>query len=688
MIAAGEVVERPGSAVKELVENSIDAGARSVTVEIQHGGMSYIRVTDDGRGMSPEDAETAFLRHATSKLRDEAGLEAISTLGFRGEALAAISAVSAVELLTRERGADEGVSLTLEAGKLLENAPAGCPEGTTIIVRKLFYNTPARLKFMKKDSAEAANVANTVIRCAMAHPDVAFRFIKDGREEFRTPGDGSAESCVYMLLGRDFARGMLKVDCAAEGCSVHGFITPPVNARGNRSAQFFFVNGRFIKSPLLQSALEQAYKNQLFTGRFPGCVLYIDIKFNELDVNVHPAKTEIKFLNEKKVFEAVHFAVKSALEARQDPPELRVGIRDDAEDDLPEPPRPVIIHRAGEKPPEREKTEDGGLVFRQDGVTYNNARPQRTIITRYAPVEEPVAPPHLTPRPPEKKRGSAASAAASKPLGEPPAQEEKPVQEASVQETHEASAQDVSVHEVFSKPVQEEIPLPAPEPASEALNSGENTAREDSAPAEAPSLIPEAPEAPDAPKVPPYRIIGEAFKSYIVVESGGELIFIDKHAAHERMNFDRLKAKNMEAMSQILLTSIIAEPDGEDKELLLENKAMLDELGFEIEDFGGRAVAVRRIPAGIDAAEVEPLLSELCHDIRYGSRPGALGVQDEILASISCKAAIKAGWDTAPAEWKPVVEAVLSGSVKYCPHGRPVTMVLSKSKLDRNFKRT
>jgi DNA mismatch repair protein MutL len=655
MIAAGEVVERPGSAVKELVENSVDAGARSVTVEIQHGGMSYIRVTDDGCGMSPEDAETAFLRHATSKLRDEAGLEAISTLGFRGEALAAISAVSAVELLTRERGAGEGVSLTLEAGKLIESSPAGCPEGTTIIVRKLFYNTPARLKFMKKDSAEAANVANTVIRCAMAHPEVAFRFIKDGREEFRTPGDGSAESCVYMLLGRDFARGMLKVDCAAEGCSVRGFVTPPVNARGNRSAQFFFVNGRFIKSPLLQSALEQAYKNQLFTGRFPGCVLYIDIKFNELDVNVHPAKTEIKFLNEKKVFEAVHFAVKSALDARQEPPELRVGIREDNEEDLPQPPKPVIIHRADEPLPEKENPAEGSLIFRQSGVEYNNARPQRTIITRYAPVEEPVAPPHLTPRPDGKKRESEPPLAETKAAEEEPQRAEEPAPPASIKPEESAP--------------QETLFTEAKAPSEEAA-------------------APEADEAPDAPKAPPYRIIGEAFKSYIVAESNGELIFIDKHAAHERMIFDRLKAKNMEAMSQILLTSIIAEPDGEDKELLLENKAMLDELGFEIEDFGGRAVAVRRIPAGIDAVEVEPLLSELCHDIRYGSRPGALGVHDELLASISCKAAIKAGWDTAPAEWKPVVEAVLSGSVKYCPHGRPVTMVLSKSKLDRNFKRT
>lgn len=671
MIAAGEVVERPGSAVKELLENSIDAGAKSVTVEIQHGGMSYIRVTDDGRGMSPEDAETAFLRHATSKLRDETGLEAISTLGFRGEALAAISAVSAVELLTRERGESEGVSLTLEAGKLVESSPAGCPEGTTIIVRKLFYNTPARLKFMKKDSAEAANVANTVIRCAMAHPEVAFRFIKDGHEEFRTPGDGSAESCVYMLLGRDFARGMLKVDCAAEGCSVRGFVTPPVNARGNRSAQFFFVNGRFIKSPLLQSALEQAYKNQLFTGRFPGCVLYVDIKFNELDVNVHPAKTEIKFLNEKKVFEAVHFAVKSTLEARQDPPELLVGIRDDADDELPEPTRPLIIHRADEPTPEPEKPAEGSLIFRQGGVEYNNARPQRTIITRYAPLEEPVAPPHLTPRPPEKKRGEAPAGAAK--AEEAPKRENKPI----FADNPAQPEPGLSVREEtpFAAEIAPEAPAPAEPPAAEETE-------------EAASLIPDAPEAPDAPKVPPYRIIGEAFKSYIVVESGGELIFIDKHAAHERMNFDRLKAKNMEAMSQILLTSIIAEPDGEDKELLLENKAMLDELGFEIEDFGGRAVAVRRIPAGIDAAEVEPLLSELCHDIRYGSRPGALGVHDELLASISCKAAIKAGWDTTPAEWKPVVEAVLSGSVKYCPHGRPVTMVLSKSKLDRNFKRT
>ena len=437
MIAAGEVVERPGSAVKELVENAIDAGAKTITVEIQRGGMSYIRVTDDGCGMSMEDAQTAYLRHATSKLHDEYGLEAIRTLGFRGEALAAISAVSNVELLTREHGAAEGTSVTLEGGVISDCSPAGCPEGTTMIVRSLFYNTPARLKFMKKDSAEAANVGNVVIRCAMSHPDVSIRYIRDGMEEFKTPGDGDTESCVYSLLGRDFARSMLPVDGGGEGSSVKGYITPPANARGNRGAQFFFVNGRFVRSALLQSALEQAYKNSLFTGRFPGCVLYLDVKFNEVDVNVHPAKTEVKFLNERKVFDTVYRAVRAALDSESIPPEIRLPERKEPERAPFAESEPYTEKLAGERKTEIRhivhnvndpKQEDGKLVFRQAGVTYNSPRPDRTIITRHVPLPDIIAPPHETLRasgkigkyldPPEEKTCGTRGGSGSKAAGE------------------------------------------------------------------------------------------------------------------------------------------------------------------------------------------------------------------------------------------------------------------------------
>ncbi|MCL2046167.1 MAG: DNA mismatch repair endonuclease MutL [Oscillospiraceae bacterium] len=313
LIAAGEVVERPASVVKELVENSIDAGATAITVEIQAGGMSFIRVTDNGSGMSPEDAATAFLRHATSKLRAANELEAIGTLGFRGEALAAIAAVSRIELLTREQASNEGVSLSLEAGNIIESSPAGCPEGTTIIVRDLFFNTPARQKFMKTDRSESAAVATVVLRCALSSPHVSIRFIKDGKSEYHTPGDGRVDSTIYSLLGREFMQGLIEASSNDETIAVTGYVSAPTFPRGNRSYQFFIVNGRPISSRTLQAALEQAFANNLPSGRFPSCVLYINIAFHQVDVNVHPAKTEVKFASDKQVFDGVYYAALSAI---------------------------------------------------------------------------------------------------------------------------------------------------------------------------------------------------------------------------------------------------------------------------------------------------------------------------------------------------------------------------------------
>jgi len=319
LIAAGEVVERPASVVKELMENSIDAGASIITVEITAGGMTFIRVTDNGCGISQKDAGTAFLRHATSKLHDPKGLESIGTLGFRGEALAAIAAVSRIELLTREHGAKEGVSLILEAGDIVDISPAGCPEGTTILVRDLFFNTPARQKFLKSDRSEGSGVSSAVLRCALSRPCVSFRFIKDGKTEYHTPGDSRLDSCIYSLLGRDFSNGLLSAETSDETVSVGGYISAPDSARGNRSYQFFFVNGRPVRSVILQAALEQAFKNTLPTGRYPSCVLHITTRLSDIDVNVHPAKAEVKFASDKQVFDGVYYAALGALERSQSP---------------------------------------------------------------------------------------------------------------------------------------------------------------------------------------------------------------------------------------------------------------------------------------------------------------------------------------------------------------------------------
>ena len=630
LIAAGEVVERPASVVKELLENSFDAGAKKVTVEIQRGGMGLIRVTDDGCGMSPEDAALCFQRHATSKLRDEYGLEAIGTLGFRGEALAAISAVSRIQLLTRETGAQEGVSLQLEGGEELAADPAGCPEGTTIVVRDLFYNTPARLKFMKKDAAETAGVTAAVIRCALSHPEVSIRYLHDGKEEFHTAGDGRADACVYTVLGRDFAKTILPASGSGEGVAVRGFVSPPANARGNRKAQYFFLNGRCIRSQLLQAALEQAYRNSLFTGRFPACVLFLTMKPNLVDVNVHPAKTEVRFLQERAVFDAVYRTVLAALRGEEAGPELTPRAEEQKTPEALKEPKPEAKSAAeyssrspaSARQPQIRETPQAEMPEIVEQLVFRGAR------TEYgAPKEPEEAPVHTVTF-----------------TADPP-----PAAKAPQEDTPEAKT--------------------PPEAASPA----------EKAPAE---------KEEDKPPLPPYRILGEAFSEYIITECGGELIFIDKHAAHERMLFDRLKAGAGAESGQILMTPKLVTPDPEDLARLLENLPILAELGIEAEDFGDGALLVRQLPLDFDPEDAEALLAELAGALALGRRPGTLGVRDETLAAMACKAAVKAGKDSDAREWVPVVEAVLRGEVKYCPHGRPVTMRLTKKQLDRNFKRT
>jgi len=604
LIAAGEVVERPGSVVKELLENAIDAGASVVTVEIKGGGLTYIRVTDNGSGMAAQDAPTAFLRHATSKLQSARDLEAIGTLGFRGEALAAISAVSRIDLLTRETGAAEGTSLSLAAGQVTDHAPAGCPEGTTIIVRDLFYNTPARLKFMKSDKAEGANVTAALLRCALSHPEVSVRYIRDGKEEFHTPGDGKAMAAVYTLLGREFAGGLLETRTKDEFLRLNGFVTIPDAGRGNRSWQYFFVNGRYIKSRLLQAALEQAYKNCLFTGRFPGCVLYLELGLNTVDVNVHPTKTEVKFLNEKQVFDGVYYGVLGALEGSQ--PRPRVSELSARPAAFPSPPGPPQIPVApGSGLPEKrteEKTDRAAL--RPD--------PACPEVAPSLPVRDDTQAPYQT-------------------------------------------ARDAA------RPLEARVELAAPL-----------------------EVFPEAPLV----QAQGYRIIGELFATYVLVEQGDRLILIDKHAAHERILFDRLRARDYVAMPQLLLVPVTVRLGMENTALLLENGALLEEYGFEIDAFGGDTIALRQIPSEIAADDMEAFLSELCDKLRLGHALEPAARRDQVLHTVACKAAVKAGESAQPAELAALAERVLSGAVKYCPHGRPVSVEMEKKTIDKRFQRT
>ena len=657
LIAAGEVVERPASVVKELVENAIDAGSSAIVVEIQRGGMSLIRVTDNGCGIAPEELPTAFLRHATSKLRTAEDLARIGTLGFRGEALAAISAVSRVDVLTRRPEDAVGAALHGEGGHMEPVREEGAPEGTTIRVADLFYNTPARLKFMKKDSAETAAVAGLMQHLALSHPDVSFKFIKDGQEALHTPGDGKLESAVYAALGREFARTLVPVDGRGGDITVRGFVTAPVNGRGSRSMQVFFVNGRFIKSQVLTAALEEGYRNQLLKGRFPGCVLEVTLPVTAVDVNVHPAKTQVKFAREHDVFEAVFHTVMDALDARGGA---------------------VSPVKPANQPVQNP---------RQDFFQSMDAKSYREQGAK--PAAAPSAPvrPIFTPQPPK---------ADVQPVFNPPpvkpAEPARPVWNTEWRSTAKVAD---SVQPIWPP----RGAVKAAQPSALGKAPASVTARPETATATAHApkpFVPAIPAQQTAMELPgqetvmpaeaPWRIAGEVFHTYIICEDGSEnLWLIDKHAAHERINFDRLMAAKEPPMRQTLMQPVAVEPGKEDAALLLENLELLEQFGFGCEDFGDGAVLVREVPADLDAADTAATLEEFAQKLRTGRSLDEK--REALLHTMACKASIKGGWTSDPAELKVLVEKVQSGEVRYCPHGRPVVVKIRKYELEKLFKR-
>ena len=657
LIAAGEVVERPASVVKELVENAIDAGASAVVVEIQRGGMSLIRVTDNGCGIAPGELPTAFLRHATSKLRSAEDLGKIGTLGFRGEALAAISAVSRVDIVTRQKGAGCGAALHLEGGVPGQVGEAGAPEGTTIAVRDLFYNTPARLKFMRKDSAETAAVAGLMQHLALSHPDVSFKFIKDGTESLHTPGDGKLESAVYAALGRDFARGLVSVEGRGGDIAVSGFVTAPLLGRGSRSMQVFFVNGRFIKSQLLTAALEEGYRNQIMKGKFPGCVLCVTLPVTAVDVNVHPAKTQVKFAREREVFDAVYHTVLDCLDARGAPvaaPKPAERVVNPRQDFFRSMDAKTFreqgaknAEKAAEKPPVRPAApaRPAWNTEWKSAAKVADSQTERSGYQAFRPLEKPA--------------GTA--------FGKPPA---------SVTERREAA------------PVRE-TPVKAEAPAEKETPVKPEVAKRPfvpAIPAEQQGLDLPGQTTIEPPKEAPWRIAGEVLHTYIICESeDGCVWLIDKHAAHERINFDRLKAAKTPPMRQTLLQPVAAELTKEDGALLLENLGLLEQFVFDCEDFGDGAVLVREVPADIDAGDTVSTLEEFAENLRSGK--SLEEKRENLLHTMACKAAIKGGWTSDLSELKVLVEKVQSGEVRYCPHGRPVAVKLTKYELEKMFKR-
>jgi len=635
LIAAGEVVERPASVAKELLENAVDAGASKVTIEIRDGGMTFLRVSDNGCGMAREDARTAFLRHATSKLRAAEDLAAITTCGFRGEALAAIASVSRIDLLTKTPSSIEGVSLRLEAGHILEESEAGCPDGTTIIVRDLFFNTPARMKFMKSDTVEGSRVLAAVQMQALAHPEVAFRCLKDGKEVLNTPGTGKLSDAVYCVYGKECAR-MAKVDSRWEQYSLSGFVSKPTDARPSRSLQTFFVNGRPVKSRLLISALEEAYRNQIMVGKFPACVLHLNLPANLVDVNVHPAKTEVEFLNEKAVFDCVHYGVLGALNATPDRPQVQFKAA--GGDAHIAPPKPAPAAPPAQKATAPKQQSFFRTMTAEEYKTFSAA-------IKDAPKPNPVA----------------AAAAAAK-----VERASAPIRETIITPAITVKAEP-KLPSLPEMPKVQPKPVPAPAPVEEEA---------------------EQVELP-MPKAQDWRMVGELYHSYIIVEQGEEAYLIDKHAAHERILFEKLKANQEKISAQALLQPIPVRLSPEAMGELLSNKKLLDELGFEIDEFGENTLVLRQIPMDLDPAHAAEAIEEIAADLLNGRREKATTVRDEILHTVACKAAIKAGWKNDEAELLAVAKAVMSrDDLKHCPHGRPICITLSKKQLEKQFKRS
>lgn len=670
LIAAGEVVERPSSIVKELVENCIDAGATVVTVEIKHGGSAYIRITDNGEGIAPEDVPTAFLRHATSKIRVDTDLDSIATLGFRGEALASICAVSKLEMITRTADSDEGVHYVIEGGEEQLNEVIGCAVGTTIIVREMFYNTPARRKFLKSDKSEGNAIASVLDRVALSHPEISFRFIREGKEALLTPGDGKLKSAIHAVFGREFTSGLIPVKYEYNGVQVKGYISKPVNARPNRAMQIFFINGRYVRSRTMQTALEEACKGAVMVGKFPSCVLGISLDCSAVDVNVHPAKLEVRFTNERPIYEAVYFSVKSSLAEHDTPRDVELPVArkvstapnmheySGVQIDLNEAARAQRINsRINSAPKPAERRNEPQTVSRSAPRTsYDEVSP---LAVRDGAIAEPIHAenpvPNVLSMPSEANRYDEPTdkipEVASVPYNEPPREKFAPIEE-----TEPNSSQDVAP--------QTDLPI------EEAIAEVEKHMPQES------FILPE------------YKIVGEIFNTYILVESGNELIMIDKHAAHERLIYERLIKQADNPDSQMLLTPLPVTLDKQQYDAVVDNIGLLAKAGFEVEDFGMGTVLIRSVPTILSGNDAEGTLLEIAGQL--GSKINAVSTEhlDWIYHTIACKSAIKGGDRNLPDELAALVLTLIGNpDVRYCPHGRPIYISLKKREIEKYFGR-
>ena len=676
LIAAGEVVERPASVAKELLENAIDAGATQISLSAVRGGIQQLQIVDNGSGIEAEYIDKAFIRHATSKIATAEDLGRIHTLGFRGEALASIASVARVEVLTRTEADEFACCYRIEGGEPQGMEPGARPVGTTITVNDLFYNTPARMKFLKKDASEGTFVAETVLHAALSHPEISFRFTRDGKQQYVTPGDGDLRSAVYAVLGREFAHDLLAVEGGSDLYHVTGLITPPRACRASRGAQHFFVNGRYVKNRTMMAALENAYKGTMMQGKFPGAVLMLELPPDMVDVNVHPAKTEIRFAKESDVFDAVYRAVRAAL-ATPGSGECRFEMGHTAPDESQMQEKAKSVTPAAPAKP----AAGPSVLPKKGGFTTLSAAEYRALNGLTAPVPARPLPGVVTV---ESAKPAYDAGPAPKPLTPTP-----PVEKITLpvpQPMPPAAADDTLLDILPDMPDEPPAPQPVqPDPETEYV---QNDLHALSALPDKVITSPEQTTLTPPPESEPLRLVGEVFKTYIITERGGELCLIDKHAAHERLLFEQLAKDYGNVPSQMLLVPVQVNLTAAEKQAVLQNLDLLTDAGIEAEDFGGATVVVRAVPADVPVDDVEDMLVELAAKLADGGRDALREKTEWVLHSIACRAAIKAGDRTDAAEMLALAQHIMDGTVPpFCPHGRPCVLKITRKELEKQFGR-
>lgn len=680
LIAAGEVIERPSSVIKELVENSIDSGAKHITVEIQHGGITFMRVTDDGCGIAREDIPTAFLRHATSKVREKQDLDAIGTLGFRGEALASIAAVAKVTMLSCRENENLGTRYEIHGGDEIEIDDAGCPKGTTIIARDIFYNVPARMKFLKKDVSEANSVSGVMDRIALSHPEISFTFIRDGKQTMKTPGDDNLKNAILSVFGKDFTSTLIPLNYQHEGIKLQGYITRPISSRANRSMQLFFINGRYIKTRTAMAALEEAYKGNIMTGKFPGCVLHMTMDYSTLDVNVHPSKLEVRFTNERPIFDAVYHGVKSALLSGDN----RSPIKEE------EPIKPEILEKTARKveneqlqfsyQPKAAKPVEKAEKISEKDLAIEETLKQESVQKNVEldNLEEDKNEPEIfMPKPSNFSPIMVSDCITVDPYT---ASVRKKLEKAKSETEEKIEEQETRFQAVKEDEEKSSEPTISQEDDEQSIVKNQGKLID--------SFLSIAGVRLDSERDAPMKFLGEAFATYIILEKGNAILFIDKHAAHERLLYEKLKRDCGKNYAQMLLEPITVTLDKTEYDALLNNLSAMEDAGFEIDDYGMGTVVVRAAPQIVERDDIANTVVEMAGYLAKNKRDIMTEKMDWLYKNVACRAAIKAGDKSSEGELMTLVEELMKNpDVKYCPHGRPICFTMTRHELEKRFMR-